>query len=160
VPEYNVSLVATDFTSSAAGAFFGDLLGTAVTLSAAGANWTADQVATRMLAQRDIIRSRADAAELEWAAVTASHDNSELLTGDQIGMDYQSGMEYQLLGLAWYQVLSEGQLYRAGGPPPGAARLPGGRFELTVGEPGQWIPGSPARGLVEEQVSRLLAGRP
>jgi hypothetical protein len=30
-PEYNVSPVATDFTGSAAGAFFGDLLGTAVT---------------------------------------------------------------------------------------------------------------------------------
>jgi hypothetical protein len=157
-PEYNVSLVATDFTGSAAGAFFGDLLGTAVTLSAAGANWTADQVVTRMLAQRDIIRSHADAAVLEWAGVTASYDNGELLTGDQIGMDYQSGMEHQLLGLVWYQVLSEGQLRRAGGPPLGAVRLPGGRFELTVGDASQWMPGSPARSIVEEQASRLLPG--
>jgi hypothetical protein len=157
-PEYNVSLVATDFTGSAAGAFFGDLLGTAVTLSAAGANWTAEQVATRMLAQRDIIRLHADAAELEWAGVTASHDNGELLTGDQIGLDYESGIEFRILDMVWYQVLTEGQLRRAGGPPPGATRLPGGRFELTIGEAIQWMPGTLARSTVEEQARRLLHG--
>jgi hypothetical protein len=81
-----------------------------------------------------------------------------LLTGNQIGMDYQTGMEYQILGLAWYQVLSDEQLRRAGGPPPGAARLPGGRFELTVGDASQWMPGSHARNLVEEEASRLLGG--
>ena len=157
-PEYDVSLVATDFTDSAAGAFFGDLLGTAVTLSAAGANWTADQVAARMLAQRDIVRSRADAAVLEWAGVTASYDNSELLIGNYTGIDYESGMEYQILSTVWYQVLSEEQLRRAGGPPPGAARLPGGRYELTVGDADQWMPDSPDRSIMEEQVSRLLRG--
>jgi hypothetical protein len=111
-----------------------------------------------MLAQRDIVRSRADAAVLEWAGVTASYDNSELLTGNQVGMDYQSGMEYQILGTVWYQVLSEEQLRRAGGPPPGAARLPGGRYELTVGDADQWMPDSPDRSIMEEQASRLLRG--
>jgi hypothetical protein len=96
-------------------------------------------------------------AGLEWAGVTACYDTVELLIGDQIGMDYQTGMEYQLLGLAWYQV-SGGQLRRAGGPPPGAIRLPGGRFELAVGDASQWMPGTPARGIVEAQASRLLHG--
>lgn len=155
-PEYDVSLVATDFTGSAAGAFFGDIMGTAVTLSAAGANWTADEIVARMLAQRDVVRSCADETVLEWAGVSASYDNSELLTGDQVGMDYQSGMEYQVLSTVWYQILSEDQLRRAGGPPQGATRLPGGRYELTVGDARQWIPGSPARSIVEEQASRLL----
>ena len=151
-PEYTVSLVATDFTDSAAGGFFGDIFGTAVTLSAAGANWTADDVATRMLAQRDIVRSLADAAVLEWAGVTASYDNGELLTGDQIGM------EYQMLGPVWYQVLSDEQLRQANGPPPGAVRLASGRFELTVGDASQWMPGSSARSRMEEQAGRLLRG--
>jgi hypothetical protein len=64
-----------------------------------------------------IVRSRADAAMLEWAGVTASYDNSELIIGNYTGMDYQSGMEYQILDTVWYQVLSEEQLRRAGGPP-------------------------------------------
>jgi hypothetical protein len=68
-------------------------------------------------------------------------------------------MDYQLLGLDWYQVLSEEQLRQAGGPPPGAVRLPGGRFELTIGDASQWMPGSPARSIVEEQASRLLRSR-
>jgi hypothetical protein len=80
------------------------------------------------------------------------YENSELLIGNYIGM------EYQILSTVWYQVLSEEQLRRVGGPPPGAARLPGGRHEPTVGEPSQWMPGSPDRAIVEEQVSRLLRG--
>lgn len=67
-------------------------------------------------------------------------------------------MEYRILDSVWYQILSDEQLSRAGGPPPGAARLPGGRYELTVGDASQWIPGSDARAAVEEHVGRLLHG--
>jgi hypothetical protein len=153
MPEQTISAVVTDFTTVAAGAFFGDFLGTSVALSAAGADWATEEITAEMRAQRDIARSCADAPGLEWAGVSVDYDNSQLLTGEV----YRP--EYQMIGPAWYQVLSDEQLRQPGGPPPGAVRLPGGRFELTIGEPGQWIPGLPGRAAVEEQARRLLAPR-
>ena len=38
-----------------------------------------------------------------------------------------------------YQVLGPRHLERLGGLPHGARRLPGGRAELTIGEPGDWL---------------------
>jgi hypothetical protein len=150
-PENRVCAVATDFAGFAAGVHFGDFLGTSVMLSAAGAGWTAAEVAAQMRGQQEVIRSCADAAGLEWAGVTAAHDNSQLLLGDV----YRR--KHPRIGPVWYQVLSEEQLGQAGGPPPGAVRLPGGRFELTVGEPGDWLPGSPSRAAAEQRVQELVA---
>jgi hypothetical protein len=151
-PENRVCAVATDFTSFAAGVHFGDFLGTSVTLSVAGAGWTAAEITAQMRGQQEVVRSCAGAAGLEWAGVTADYDNSTLLLGDAV---YR--MKYQHIGPVWYQLLSEEQLGQAGGPPPGAVRLPGGRFELTVGEPGDWLPDSPSRAAAEQRVRGLVA---
>jgi hypothetical protein len=90
IPEPRVSAVVTDFTSVAAGAFFGDFLGTSVVLSAAGTGWAAEEITAQMRAQRDIVRSCADAAGLEWAGVSAGCDNRLMLTGEVLP-------EYQMI---------------------------------------------------------------
>jgi hypothetical protein len=59
-------------------------------------------------------------------------------------------------GPMWYQVLSGTQLARLGGPPPGAAELAGGRFELTIGEPEQWVPGHRDHDAIRARARYLL----
>ena len=56
----------------------------------------------------------------------------------------------------WYQILSREQRGRLGGPPPSSVTLPGGRVELTVGEPEQWLPRHPDRLAISLQAARLL----
>jgi hypothetical protein len=149
-PQHTVTAVATDFATRAASVVFGDFLSTAVTLSAAGASWPATQVAAQMRAQREAIRDCASLPELEWAAVTAEASNDRMLMHDPWRP------EYQTIGPVWYQILSPEQLRQAGGPPPGATELPGGRIELTIGEPEQWTPGQPGHDAVQQQARRIL----
>jgi len=56
----------------------------------------------------------------------------------------------------WYTMLSSGHLQRLGGPPDGAVELPGGRVELTIGDPEQWIPGHPDLVTVRARGASLL----
>lgn len=145
-----MSAVATDFTLFSGSIAYGQFLGSGVALAAAGAGWPAADVAARMRAQREIIRARADDEEVEWAAVTARASNRGMLLPAPV-------REYRMVGPAWYQLLSPEQLRRIGGPPPGAVELPGGRTELTIGEPEQWVPGHPGCDAVQQQARRLLA---
>jgi hypothetical protein len=57
----------------------------------------------------------------------------------------------------WYQMLSRGHVERLGGPPPGAVALGADRFELTIGEPNQWLPGHPDRDALQDHGRALLA---
>jgi hypothetical protein len=56
----------------------------------------------------------------------------------------------------WYQVLSQAQLERLRGLPPGAAELASGRFELTIGEPEQWVPGHRDHKAVRARARHIL----
>jgi hypothetical protein len=56
----------------------------------------------------------------------------------------------------WCQVLSAGHVERLGGPPTGARRLDGDRWELVVGEPEQWVPGHRDLARVREEARDLL----
>jgi len=149
-PQHTVTAVATDFSTRAASVVFGDFLSTAVTLTAARASWPATEVAAQMRAQREVIRACASLPELEWAGVTAEASNDYMLIHDP----WRPG--YQMISPVWYQVLSQEQLRQAGGPPRGAAPLPGGRIELTIGEPEQWVPGHSGHDAVQEQARRIL----
>jgi len=80
-------------------------------------------------------------------------------------MDNLIGMEErtrnpggQFVDRAQRRMLSEGHLDRLGGPPEGAHPIGGGRVELTVGEPEQWLPGHPDRVAVVQRARTLLAG--
>jgi hypothetical protein len=57
----------------------------------------------------------------------------------------------------WYQLLSAGHLARLGGPPPNAVEVAPHRFELTIGEPQQWLPNHPDRDAVRAHGRELLA---
>ena len=73
-----------------------------------------------------------------WAGVTAQANPSPPfrlhLPNPAVESEFDAGP-------MWYQVLSQAQLERLGGLPPGAVELAAGRFELTIGEPEQWVPG-------------------
>ena len=56
----------------------------------------------------------------------------------------------------WYTILSAGHLRRLGGPPEGAVELPGGRVELTIGEPEQWLPDHPDSPSVRARAQQAL----
>ena len=59
-------------------------------------------------------------------------------------------------GPMWYQVLSRTQLERLRGLPPGAAELASGRFELTIGEPEQWVPGHQDHKAIRARARHIL----
>jgi hypothetical protein len=80
---------------------------------------------------------RGVAADVDWAGVTA-HTASRRAPNVYVPKMTPDESEADPM---WYQVLSAAQLARLGGPPPGAAQLAPGRFELTIGEPEQWVPG-------------------
>jgi RHS repeat-associated protein len=109
---------------------------TGVSLAVGGAGRTAGRLAGGMRPQREVIR--AAPADVGWAGVTsqgAAPRTTGMLGSDPTGRD-----EFDA-GPMWYQVLPRAQLERLGGLPPGAVELASGRFELTSGEPEQWMPG-------------------
>lgn len=150
---YAMTAVATDFSSFAASTVFGEFLATGISLSAAGASWTAAEVTAQMRAQREIIRSSAAGESLAWAGVTAQPGGRFVFTANPGARDYR------MVGPVWYQLLSADQLQRMGGQPPGATGLPGGRVEVTIGEPEQWLPGHPDRATVETEARRITGTR-
>jgi hypothetical protein len=149
-----IPVLAVDTGSSRASVLLGEFSGRGVALNIAGKKWGIRQVADRMRSQRDLIRTRAAGqGELAWAGVTASSQSMNLVMAD-----LTAGDEYDL-GPMWYQVLSEGQLRRLGGPPPDAVELPGGRVELTIGEPEQWVPGHPQHDAIRAHARRIFSSR-
>ena len=145
------TLIASDFSVSAAVAVLGEFGLTGVSLKSARADGQADWIAVQMREQRQTIRSMA--AELGWAGVT-SHRNPSPTARLHLP-DLTVRTEFDA-GPMWFQVLSVAQLERLGGPPPGAVGLPGGRYELTVGEPEQWIPGHSDHDAIRAEARRLL----
>jgi hypothetical protein len=143
-------VLATDFAVSAAAIAIGECLGSGVAMSVARTGWVAAELTSRMRQMRDAVRGRAQQPELWLASVTATPDSRYLKYGQL------TNWSEDFRHLAWYQILSPERLRRLGGPPPGSAELPGGRFELTVGEPEQWLPGHPDYDAVRERAARLV----
>jgi hypothetical protein len=148
-----VSALSSDFATGATGIVLGECNGQGVTLSEQHAGWGAADIAAGMRDLRDLVRRQAPSPEMSWAYVTAEPENRYLFLGEGI-----HAAEWWV-DAHWYQVLSDERLQLLGGPPPGSVQLPGGRFELTVGEPEQWIPGHPDRDTVQERARALLPVR-
>ncbi|MFC0028706.1 hypothetical protein ACFFMM_04110 [Micromonospora chaiyaphumensis] len=113
---------------------------------------------------RELLRAHADT--VIWAGVAAEPDARRLLDhgwaaraepGQAQPPDVAMLADLLVPEPMWYQVLSAGHLERLGGPPPGALPLPGGRVELTVGGPEQWLPGHPDATAVRRRARDLLA---
>ncbi|HEX5495133.1 MAG TPA: hypothetical protein VFX70_11225 [Mycobacteriales bacterium] len=160
------TLVASDFaTAASAVAVCGRPLAVApqAGLGAAGPGWPAAGVAGRMRRARALLRSAAD--RVDWAGVGVHGDARDLSSWqwydrDPGGTRRDTDLTSDVLvpdGM-WYQVLSAGHLDRLGGVPDGGSALPGGRAELTVGEPEQWLPDHPDRADVRRRARTLLAG--
>jgi hypothetical protein len=146
----SVSVVATDFTASGAVIRLGDCLGAGVAMLAARTGWPTPEITSHMLRMREELRGQAQQPELWLASVTAAPDEWSLrYTG-------LTNWSEDFCHPAWYQILSPERLRRLGGPPPGSVELPGGRVELTVGEPEQWLPGHPGHDAVRERAAQLL----
>jgi hypothetical protein len=154
-----VALVVSDFTSAVTSGAVVTSFGGAVreaTLTAAPGS------PGQMLELRELLRRHAE--EFGWAGVSAEIDARDLLSPqwqdrEMTGRPVVDRLSDILVpdGM-WYQILSEGHVQRLGGPPPGAVEVAEGRVALTVGEPGQWVPGHPDRPAVQAEARRLLAG--
>lgn len=146
-----MALVTSDFRARAAVAVLGDLALAGVSLRAASTPPAVEQVAAAMRGQRDVIR--AAATGVGWAGVT-SHRNplpSSRLTLPDLTIRDEFGA-----GPMWYQVLSHAQPERLRALPPGAVELAAGRFELTIGEPEQWVPGHRDHDAVRARARHIL----
>jgi hypothetical protein len=145
--DLSTRVIVSDFAGRAATACLGSFGKTGISLAAAARGWSTGQVAAQMRALREVIRPVV--GEVAWAGVTtyASTERAEdvLVEQDEIH-----------LGLTWYQMLSPAQLQRMGGPPPQAVELAAGRFELTIGEPEQWIPGHPGHDAIRAHARSIL----
>ncbi|MGC5020335.1 hypothetical protein [Micromonospora sp. DT47] len=163
-------MISTDLASSAATTTINNS-DNAMSLTVAGARWSDAEVAERMRRQRDLIRGHA--ASLAWAGVMTETYPTWHSTRWQDPGPYQHvrpgqpnprrhGVDmlrdFLVPDAMWYQVLSPGHLDRLGGPPPGAVPLTADRFEVTIGEPEQWLPDHADRYRVIERGRELLAG--
>jgi hypothetical protein len=154
-----VALVASDFSSAvASGAVVNNFRGAVPEATLTAAPGTAGH----MREQQAVLRNHA--SELAWAGVTAEVDARDLLSPQWHEREMTNRPEVDRLSdilvpdAMWYQILSEGHIQRLGGAPPGSAELAGGRVELTIGEPEQWLAGHPDRPAVQAEARRLLAG--
>jgi hypothetical protein len=169
-PTASVTLVSDFATTAAAAVVVSGFLGATprAALTAAGAGSTPDAVAERMREQRETIRGYPH--PLGWAAVGADRDASRMRFWDweERPEDRPERAEPRrfteqvsdalIPDAMWYQVLSAGHLERLGGPPEGAVPLRDGTYELTIGEPEQWLPGHPQRAAVLARGRALLDG--
>ena len=145
------ALLASDFRTRAAVAVLGDLALTGVSLRVASADRIAERVAAAMRRQRETIR--AAAAGVGWAGVTTQANPSPPfrlhLPNPAVESEFDAGP-------MWYQLLSQAQLERLRGLPPGAVELAPGRFELTIGEPEQWVPGHRDHDAIRARARHIL----
>jgi hypothetical protein len=151
-PLLSVSALASDFATAAAAITVGECLGQGTAMATTRAGQPDTEITSRMRAMREAVRAQASRPELWLASVTIQPDSQNLY-----GASLDNWSE-DFFHLAWYQILSPERLRRIGGLPPGAAELPGGRVELTVGEPGQWLPGHPDHDAIRQRAAQLLAG--
>jgi hypothetical protein len=130
------TLIVSDLATRAAAAMLGAFRHTGISLGVAGPDPAPERVAGHMRSLRAVIRELA--ADVGWAGVTlhAAMPHTQNVYRPGRAMQDEFGA-----GPMWYQVLSRAQLERLRGLPPGAAELASGRFELTIGEPEQWVPG-------------------
>jgi hypothetical protein len=149
------SLIMSDFESVAAGVVLGEFRGRGVVVWAAGSDWptvqwTPADAAQRMRGLRDLIRAQAGSPEFGWGGVEARPDNPDLYVPDPALETAEP------LPPMWYQVLSADRVRSLGGPPAGGIDLGGGRVELTIGEPEQWVPGHTDRDVILAHAHDLL----
>ncbi|MGW4211340.1 hypothetical protein ACWEIJ_25330 [Lentzea sp. NPDC004789] len=145
------AVVASDFATWARAGAVGAgpaHLTPAATLTASG------DVVAHLRAQRDIALAHAE--RLVWAGVTAVPDARDLLSAE-LPADVGTVVDLVVPDALWCQILSPGHVERLGGPPAGARELPGGRWELLVGEPEQWVPGHRDLDRVRASARELLA---
>jgi hypothetical protein len=145
------ALVVSDFRTRAAVAVLGDLALTGVSLRVASTDRAVERVAAAMRGQREAVR--AAAASVGWAGVTARANPSPPFRLQLPGPALESELG---AGPMWYQLLSQAQLERLRGLPPGAVELASGRFELTIGEPEQWVPGHRDHDAVRARAQHIL----
>jgi hypothetical protein len=160
--DVSVDLIVSDFATRATTAQLGFFGYTGITLAAAGRDWRSEQAAAQMRALRETIRTCA--ADAEWAGVDVypSTERAHYIPGDGdvLGNIRVYHRDELHVGPMWYQVISDAELRRLGAPPPGAAELADGRFELTAGEPEQWVPGHPDNAAVRARAGKLLPRQP
>lgn len=154
----SVHLVVSDFVTRAATAELGFFGYTGITLAAALRDRRGEQAAAQMRALRETIR--ASSADADWAGVdvypSTEREHYVPGDGDVLGNIRAYHQDEFHVGPMWYQVISHAQLQRLGAPPPGTAELADGRFELTVGEPEQWVPGHRDNGAIRARAGQLL----
>ncbi|NYF57133.1 hypothetical protein [Micromonospora purpureochromogenes] len=161
-----VTVVASDFATELVAASVGAAYRNglpAATLTVAPGQGDRAEVTRRMRQLRDLIRAHAEL--LVWAGVDAEPDTRLVLRHDWVPRADRGRSQTDVAALAdvlvpdamWHQLLSPGHLERVGGLPEGAVGLPGGRAELTIGEPEQWLPGHPDGAAVREHGRRILA---
>ena len=145
------ALLASDFGTRAAVAVLGDLALTGVSLRMASADRIVERAAAAMRRQRETIRAAVPG--VGWAGVTALANPSPPfrlhLPNPAVEGEFDAGP-------MWYQLLSQAQLERLRGLPPGAAELASGRFELTIGEPEQWVPGHRDHDAIRARARHIL----
>jgi hypothetical protein len=147
-----VVAVASDFaTAATAIAVEGGLLDTAPAASLGSAGDR--DLAADLASMRDLVVENAH--DLVWAGAGMAVDARDAYAAST-GLSEVA--DVLVPDGMWFQLLSEGHLDRLGGPPEGAHPIGGGRVELTVGEPEQWLPGHPDRVAVVQRARTLLAG--
>jgi len=141
----------SDLVTCAATAVLGAFRHTGISLGVAGPDPAPERVAGHMRGLRAVIREIA--ADVGWAGVTSHaampHTQNVYRPGRAMQDEFGAGP-------MWYQVLSRAQLERLRGLPPGAVELPSGRFELTIGEPEQWVPGHRDHDAVRARARHIL----
>jgi hypothetical protein len=130
------TLIVSDLATRAAAAVLGAFGHTGISLGVAGPDPAPERVAGHMRGLRAVIRGIA--ADVGWAGVTA---HAAMPPTQNVYRPGRAMQDEFGAGPMWYQVLSRAQLERLRGLPPGATEVAPGRFELTIGEPEQWMPG-------------------
>jgi hypothetical protein len=153
---YFTSVLVTDFSTAASGVVLGEFGGNGLAMWTAGSDWptvtwTPAYAAHRMLRLRDLIRSPAALPTLGWGGVDVKQECSYLT-----GMPDSTVTDEDMLPPMWYQVMSADRVRRLGGPPPGGIDIGGGRVELTIGEPEQWVPGHADSEVIRAHAQDLL----
>jgi hypothetical protein len=145
------TLIVSDLATRAAAAALGACGHTGISLGVAGPDPAPERVAGHMRSLRAVIRGIA--ADVGWAGVTSHaampHTQNVYRPGRAMQDEFGAGP-------MWYQVLSRAQLERLRGLPPGAAEVAPGRFELTIGEPEQWVPGHRDHTAVRARARHIL----
>jgi hypothetical protein len=163
-------VVSTDGAAASA-AVVGARPGKAGAAARTSAGGDAAEGAAALRRQREVLRRHAP--RVVWAGATVEPDASDLLFlawrdrdehpprqpggSDPARPAVEWLADVLVPDAMWCQVLSSGHVERLGGPPPGAVEVAADRYELTLGEPEQWLPGHPDRDAVRSRGRDVLA---